>query len=111
MKNLAASYSSTLLCAVPSAMKGLTSEFGMGSGVPLSPLPPRKNLEHIKLSIKAFSLQNAAFELFSMLYRHRRHRGVYNADSKRKKMTKSMERLVLVSSTYCYAYTPSLSTM
>lgn len=36
-KKLAATYSPTLLCAVPSAIKGLTSEFGMGSGVPPSP--------------------------------------------------------------------------
>ena len=34
-KVLAMTYSSTLLCAVPSAMKGLTSEFEMGSGGPL----------------------------------------------------------------------------
>ena len=33
IKNLAATYSSTLLCVVPSAMEGLTSEFGMGSGM------------------------------------------------------------------------------
>ena len=36
-------YSSTLLCAVPSAMKGLTSEFEMGSGGPPSPLSPTKS--------------------------------------------------------------------
>ena len=42
MKSLAATYSPTLLCAVPSAMKGLTSEFGMGSGISPSPLPPSK---------------------------------------------------------------------
>ena len=42
-KSLAASYSSILLCIVPSAMKGLTAEFGMGSGVPPSLLPPSKN--------------------------------------------------------------------
>lgn len=42
MKNLAATYSPTLLCAVPSAMKGLTSEFGMGSGISPSPMPPSK---------------------------------------------------------------------
>ena len=39
-KKLATTYSPTLLCAVPSAIKGLTSEFGMGSGVPPSPLSP-----------------------------------------------------------------------
>ena len=32
-KNLAATYSTILLCTVPSAKRGLTSEFGMGSGV------------------------------------------------------------------------------
>jgi hypothetical protein len=42
-KNLAVTYSPTLLCAVPSAMRGLTSEFGMGSGISLSPVPPSKN--------------------------------------------------------------------
>jgi hypothetical protein len=42
-KNLAATYSPTLLCAVPSAMRGLTSEFGMGSGISLSLMPPEKS--------------------------------------------------------------------
>jgi hypothetical protein len=32
-KNLAATYSTILLRTVPSAMKGLTAEFGMGSGI------------------------------------------------------------------------------
>ena len=36
----ATSYSPTLYRAVPSALEGLTSEFGMGSGVP----PPPKSL-------------------------------------------------------------------
>jgi hypothetical protein len=35
-QKLAATYSPTLLCAVPSASKGLTSEFGMDSGISLS---------------------------------------------------------------------------
>ncbi len=43
IKSLAATYSPTLLCVVPSAMRGLTSEFGMGSGISLSPVPPSKN--------------------------------------------------------------------
>ncbi len=42
--SLAATYSPTLLCVVPSARKGLTSEFGMGSGMTPSLLPPGKNL-------------------------------------------------------------------
>ena len=41
-KSLAATYSPTLLRAVPLAMRGLTSEFGMGSGISLSLLPPSK---------------------------------------------------------------------
>lgn len=41
-KSLAATYSPTLLRAVPLAMKGLTSEFGMGSGISPSLLPPGK---------------------------------------------------------------------
>ena len=41
-KSLAATYSPILLRIVPSAMRGLTAEFGMGSGVSLSLLPPRK---------------------------------------------------------------------
>ena len=41
-KTLAATYSSVLLRTVPSAMRGLTSEFGMGSGISLSLLPPGK---------------------------------------------------------------------
>ena len=36
----AASYSPTQDCAVPSALEGLTSEFGMGSGVAPAPWPP-----------------------------------------------------------------------
>ena len=43
MKNLAATYSPVLLCTVPSATRGLTSEFEMGSGVSPSLLPPEKN--------------------------------------------------------------------
>ena len=43
-KKLAATYSPTLLCAVPSASRGLTSEFGMGSGISPSSLPPVKAL-------------------------------------------------------------------
>jgi hypothetical protein len=46
-KSLAATYSSTLLCAVPSAMKGLTSEFGMGSGISPSLMPPSENLVNL----------------------------------------------------------------
>ena len=42
-KSLAATYSPILLCIVPSAKRGLTAEFGMGSGVSLSLLPPGKN--------------------------------------------------------------------
>ena len=41
-KTLATTYSPTLSCAVPSAMEGLTSEFGMGSGVPPPLMSPRK---------------------------------------------------------------------
>jgi hypothetical protein len=41
-KNLAATYSPSLLRLVPSATRGLTSEFGMGSGVALSLSPPGK---------------------------------------------------------------------
>ena len=42
IKSLAATYSPTLLCVVPLAMKSLTSEFGMGSGISSSPMPPGK---------------------------------------------------------------------
>jgi hypothetical protein len=35
--------SHTLPCAVPSALKGLTSGFGMGPGVSLSPWPPKQS--------------------------------------------------------------------
>src|SRR5271154_1975040 len=51
-KTLAATYSSILLCIVPSAMKGLTSEFGMGSGITPSPWPPRLNLDCRKSQLK-----------------------------------------------------------
>lgn len=47
MKNLAAPYSSTLLSVVPSAKKDLTSEFGMGSGITPSLLPPEKKSRKI----------------------------------------------------------------
>ena len=35
-------FSHTVAHAVPSALEGLTAEFGMGSGVPPPPLPPGK---------------------------------------------------------------------
>ena len=41
-ETLAATYSPILLRIVPSAKRCLTSEFGMGSGVTTSPLPPEK---------------------------------------------------------------------
>ena len=47
-KSLAMSYSTTLLCAVPSAMKSLTSEFDMGSGISSSLWSPSKNLKSLK---------------------------------------------------------------
>ena len=50
-KSLAATYSPVLLRTVPSAMRGLTSEFGMGSGITLSLLPPRLNLDCRKSQI------------------------------------------------------------
>ena len=66
-KSLAASYSSALLCAVPSAMKGLTSEFGMGSGVPPSPMPPSMIID-LSWRSKTHSLTNMCqvFRLFSI---------------------------------------------
>ena len=69
IKNLAATYSPTLLCAVPSAMRGLTSEFGMGSGISLSLMPPSKILAieshqviftNIKRRLKLFFIQLTA---------------------------------------------------
>ena len=42
-KKLAATYSSRLSCLVPSAMRVLTAEFGMESGVSPSLSPPEKN--------------------------------------------------------------------
>ena len=59
-KSLAATYSPTLLCAVPSAMKGLTSEFGMGSGISLSLLPPSKNLVNLVDLISYSLIKNNA---------------------------------------------------
>ena len=44
IKSLATTYSPALLCAVPLAMKGLTSEFGMVSGISLSLLSPSKSV-------------------------------------------------------------------
>ena len=41
-KNLATTYSPILLRIVPSATRGLTAEFGMGSGVSPSLWPPEK---------------------------------------------------------------------
>ena len=40
-KNLAASYVPARRCAVSSARKSLTAEFGMGSGVPSTPWLPK----------------------------------------------------------------------
>ncbi len=57
-KSLAATYSPTLLCAVPSAMKGLTSEFGMGSGISLSLMPPNENHKRFKFHLSKSALEN-----------------------------------------------------
>ena len=43
-QSLAAAYFPTIWTAVSSAMESLTTEFGMGSGVPSPPWPPRKSL-------------------------------------------------------------------
>ena len=88
---LATTYSPTLLSAVPSAMKGLTSEFGMGSGISPSPLSPEN------ISCSSFS-QNFI-------------RSMLKEPLKQKKGGQAYGLLVLVSYTHYCAYTPSLSTM
>ena len=45
---LAPTYFPTYECAVSWAMKRLTAEFGMGSGVPSFPWPPRNLYEYIE---------------------------------------------------------------
>ena len=76
-KNLAASYFPVLLRTVSSAMKGLTSEVGMGSGMTPSLKPPRK-----KMWIDELQLVFIYCDQFS---------------SKERKVIKSIDLLVLVS--------------
>jgi hypothetical protein len=63
LKNLAATYSPTLLRAVPSAMRGLTSEFEMGSGVTPSPMPPGKTLTRLAINSLSFKQRLNTFKL------------------------------------------------
>jgi hypothetical protein len=59
----AASYSPTAAAAVPSALEGLTAEFGMGSGVPPPPKPLSTSDGSMwEVRLCAYALFNAAAE-------------------------------------------------
>src|SRR5277367_3086612 len=83
IKNLAATYSPNLLRLVPSATRGLTAEFGMGSGVSLSLWPPGKILNH-RFCYILIRLKRRLKKTLASL----------------KKKLKSLDRLVLVSLTH-----------
>ena len=80
---MAASYSSILLCIVPSAKKVLTAEFGMGSGIALSLLPPPKKVEICYFIMSRYLMCYLSFGQENLAIR--------------KKVIKSMDLLVLVS--------------
>ncbi len=93
--------------AVPSALEGLTSEFGMGSGVAPPATPPEKlktRFEPSTLSSRLCDLRSAGRALAP-------NPGLHPASNKRqqeKKVIKPHGRLVPVSSTCCHASTPGL---
>ena len=75
--------------AVPSALEGLTSVFGMGTGVAPPPLPPETKFSHNCI-------------------RETGPKSARGGDENR--VVKPHGRLVPVSSTHCCAFTPGLST-
>jgi hypothetical protein len=75
--------------AVPSALEGLTSVFGMGTGVAPPPLPPETKFSHNCI-------------------RETEPKSARSGDENR--VVKPHGRLVPVSSTHCCAFTPGLST-
>ena len=112
-ENPAATYSPTLLCAVPSAMRGLTSEFGMESGISPSLWPPGKKFGS---SSKALYSDSLAYRWRSKIQHKCSSHSIHSLDLttssllKEKKLVKPMDCLVLVSSTHYCAYTSNLST-
>ena len=91
--------SHTVTCAVPSTLEGLTTEFGMGSGMTLPPWPPRK------LRANARPILILTFGLSRLL--SKRNCMVVNA---LRETIKSIDELVPVGSMDCSTFTPGLST-
>lgn len=103
-------------------MRGLTSEFGMGSGISLSLMPPSiviyQVLIHLRLSPR-FTYNKQRLKIHSpnlkrlALYlapRFRVPKGMCFFLQFLKKVVKPVDLLVLVSLTHYCAYTPNLST-
>src|SRR5207344_1272532 len=78
--------------AVPSALEGLTSGFGMGPGVPPPPWPPKPGVRY-RTILRAQPSSN-----------------LENRDSEREQRSQVLGLLVRVSSTRCRASTSRLST-
>ena len=95
--------------AVPSALEGLTSVFGMGTGVAPPALPP-ENLD-TKHECAA-ALCDFRYSSGRLIEPTRPRPCVSRTDSqrKRKKVVKPHDRLVPVSFAHCCASTPGLST-
>lgn len=111
---------------LPSALRHFTSEFGMGSGGTTALLPPDKFFFRYPVSLRCYLGQPfASFTYLSMhlapAHCHSR-KFLQESISEQAKISslfskhlrccqvKPLGSLVLVSSTYRYAYTPSLST-
>lgn len=85
-------------------MKGLTSEFGMDSGISPSLLPPGKLRIGSNYHLSNMTLENLLLAFVKL--------GFFLTFSlEKKEVVKPFDRLVLVSSTHYCAYTSNLSTL
>ena len=105
----ATTYSSNLLWLVPSAQCRFTSEFGMGSGGTNMLLSPGKNIE-LQANSALIFLNRRLYAIYNNFSYSLICKLLYTLANKLKKRVKSLDRLVSVSYTHLYPYTPDLST-
>ncbi len=94
--------------AVPSALRGLTAVFGMGTGVSPSPLPPKKKQPHTSWTLESRFFRASLFSLSSSDPSLRAQDPPVGKSKNRR--VKPHGPLVPVSSTCCHAFTSGLST-
>lgn len=111
-KMLATTYSPAFCYAVPSALKGLTSVFGMGTGISPSLLSPAKKCNSyqwrfvskkyrtLRFSMCGYDQNLCIFSLFRSVL----------CEQGTEKVIKPNDLLVPLSSIHCYTYTCGLST-